>query len=117
MVETKRPVNKHKAYHAHVYYDESSLEFASQLCEAAGKRFHLPVGRLHQSLVGPHPQWSCQITFASKHFDEFIPWLEQKREGLTVFIHGLTGDDVKDHTDYAYWLGQRVELNLSFFGL
>ena len=116
MKETKRPVNAHKAYHAHVYYDQESLAFASALCKEAGERFNLKVGRVHEKLVGPHPRWSCQITFGTKDFDEFIPWLDEHRNGLTVLVHAVTGNDLDDHTKYAYWLGESVELDLSMFG-
>ena len=115
MAEIKRPVNIHKGYHAHVYFDSDTLEMASGLCEQARKRFDLKVGRVHQKLVGPHPKWSCQIIFASKHFDKFIPWINENRNGLTIFVHALSGDHLKDHTDFAYWLGDSVELDLSMF--
>ena len=113
MSEIRRPLNNHKAYHAHVYYEQETLEFASGLCKKAGDRFSLRVGRIHETLVGPHPKWSCQITFGSKDFDKLIPWLDQNREDLTVFIHALTGNDLEDHTTYAYWLGDSVELDIS----
>ena len=115
MTETKRPINIHRGYHAHVYFDLDTLEFASGLCNQAGELFGLKVGRVHQKPIGPHPKWSCQITFAGKHFDEFIPWIDKNRNGLTVLVHALTGDNLKDHTDYAYWLGDSVELELSIF--
>jgi len=115
MSEIRRPVNKHKAYHAHVYFNQETLELASGLCEEAGELFGLKVGRVHQKSVGPHPMWSCQISFAVKDFDAFIPWMDENRHGLTVFVHALTGDNLKDHTEYAYWLGDSVELNLSIF--
>jgi DOPA 4,5-dioxygenase len=75
----------------------------------------LKIGRVHQKLVGPHPRWSCQIAFTSKDFEPLIKWLDDNRAGLTVFVHALTGDDLKDHTDYAYWLGDSVDLDLSLF--
>jgi len=115
MIETKRPINVHKAYHAHVYFDESTLRHAEDLCERAASRFSLKMGRVHQKLVGPHPRWSCQIVFSSKHFDGLIKCLNEERNGLTVLVHGVTGDDMKDHTDYAYWLGDSVALDLSVF--
>lgn len=111
----KRPVNIHKAYHAHVYFDETTAEEAQNLCEQIAQQFDLRVGHFHKQLVGPHPCWSCQITFGKKDFETFIPWLDTHRQALTVFVHGLTGDDIKDHTDFAYWLGDEVALNLSFF--
>ena len=53
-----RTVNNHRAYHAHVYFDETSHEFARDLCEQARGKFGLKIGRVHQKLVGPHPRWS-----------------------------------------------------------
>ena len=115
MKETKRPVNLHKAYHAHVYFDDTTKVNARKLCDEVGEKFNLNVGRFHEKLVGPHPRWSCQITFGMRDFETFIPWLDENRQELTIFFHGLTGDDLKDHTDFAYWLGQEVELNLGMF--
>ncbi|MCO7225394.1 DOPA 4,5-dioxygenase family protein [Pleionea sp. CnH1-48] len=115
MTEPRRPVNQHKAYHAHVYFDADTVAFASNLCKQAGEKFGLKVGRVHEKPIGPHTRWSCQITFGTKHFDDFIPWLDQHREGLSVLVHALSGDDLKDHTDYAYWLGDEAELDLSIF--
>lgn len=115
MTEIKRPVNSHKAYHAHVYFDEESKIMANKLClEVAGK-FNLKIGRFHEKLVGPHPRWSCQITFSTRDFDDLIPWLDEKREGLTILVHALTGDDLLDHTEFAYWLGDPVALDLRIF--
>ena len=113
--DVKRPVNQHKAYHAHVYFDQSSLEFATQLCHQAGEQFGLKVGRVHQRPIGPHTRWSCQIIFGAKSFDTFIPWLDQQRAELSVLVHALTGNDLADHTEYAYWLGDPVPLDLSMF--
>ncbi|NQZ32839.1 MAG: DOPA 4,5-dioxygenase family protein [Oceanospirillaceae bacterium] len=115
MLETKRPVNKHKAYHAHVYFESETLALASDICHQVKERFGLKIGTIHQKNVGPHPKWSCQILFSSKHFEQLIPWLDANRAGLTVFVHAQTGDDLKDHTDYAYWLGNEVALNLAMF--
>ncbi len=111
----KRPVNAHKAYHAHIYFDESSLERAKKVIERLGEQFQFKIGRIHEKPIGPHPRGSCQIIFGSKDFDQFIPWLDENRDGLTVLVHGLTGDDLKDHTDYAYWLGDSERLELSVF--
>lgn len=113
MSHIPRPINQHKAYHAHVYFDESSLDQASSLFHEAGKKFGLKVGRVHQKVIPPHTRWSCQIVFSHKVFDALIPWLNKKRNGLSILVHGLTGDDLKDHTSYAYWLGDKVELDVT----
>lgn len=111
----KQPINSHDFYHAHVYFEHETTAFASDLCQKAGDLFTLKVGRVHQKPVGPHPKWSCQITFSSDDFDQFIPWLEENRQGLSVLVHALTSDNLKDHTEYAYWLGDEVELCLDIF--
>lgn len=115
MTNDKYPVNVHKAYHAHVYFDDASKQQAQKLCKDIKQVFTLKVGRFHEKPVGPHPVGSCQISFGAKDFDEFIEWLEDHRNGLTIFVHGQTGNDLKDHTEYAYWLGDGMELDLSLF--
>ena len=115
MTDIKRPENSHKAYHAHVYFNEESKVLARRLCQEAAETFGLKVGRFYEKLVGPHPCWSCQITFGARDFENFIPWLDEKRGYLTVFVHALTGNDFLDHTEFAYWLGVPVELDLSIF--
>ncbi len=115
MTEIKRPINIHNDYHAHVYFDNKTLEFARDLCDRIGTLFGLKVGRIHQKPVGPHPKWSCQIIFTDQDFDELIPWIDENRNGLTILVHGLTDEHLKDHTDHAYWLGDSAELDLSMF--
>jgi len=116
MQQVRRPVNRHKAYHAHVYFDETTLVRASELFHEAGAMFGVKVGRVHQKVIAPHTRWSCQITFGQRDFQALVPWLDEHRKGLSILIHGLTGDELADHTDYAYWLGDRVALDLKVFG-
>ena len=111
----KRPVNSHEVYHAHIYFDEKTKEPAKKICVGSASLFNLQVGRFHEKLVGPHPRWSCQIIFNEGEFDQYVAWLDENRDGLTVLIHGVTGNDLRDHTEFAYWLGDEVELNLEMF--
>ena len=111
----QRPENVYPKYHAHVYFDQSTLELAQSVCDRAGELFGVAVGRKHQKPVGPHPCWSCQLAFDSDQFDALVPWLDQHRQSLTVLVHGLTGNDLKDHTEHASWLGEPAELDLSIF--
>jgi DOPA 4,5-dioxygenase len=115
MNKSPPPINLHMHYHAHIYFNQETIDFATNLCVKAGDLFTLEVGRIHQKPIGPHPQWSCQIKFTSDDFDAFISWLEDHRQGLSVLVHGLTDDNLKDHTEHAYWLGDNVELNLELF--
>lgn len=109
----QRPVNIHGAYHAHIYFGPDTVAQARALAEEAGRRFKVSVGRVHERPVGPHPAWSVQLAFSRNEFDKLIPWLDEHRGGLDVFVHGVTGDDIADHTKYAYWLGNEWPLDLS----
>jgi aromatic ring-cleaving dioxygenase len=112
---TPRPQNLYDRYHAHVYFDMATVAQATALCQQAGVQFNLPVGHIHRQPVGPHPSWSCQISFKAEDFESFIPWLDRERHGLTVLVHGVTDDDLADHTDHAAWLGEAQALNLAMF--
>jgi aromatic ring-cleaving dioxygenase len=100
-------------YHAHVYFDAASREQAQAHCDAAGRSFRLIVGRMHDKPVGPHPRGSCQLAFEPELLGRVIPWLLENRNGLTVFAHANTGDDLKDHTEHVLWLGPSETLNLA----
>lgn len=107
--------NDFDEYHAHVYYDAHTLKQAEALIDQACRELPVAIGRLHQKPVGPHPMWSCQLAFGRDVFDQVIAWLVDNRDGLTIFIHGLTGDDYADHTEHTAWLGDAVALDLSCF--
>jgi DOPA 4,5-dioxygenase len=111
----RRPQNLHKAYHAHVYFGPDTVGQARELVAQAGEQLKVQVGRVHEKRVGPHPAWSCQLTFGASEFDRVIPWLDEHRDGLDVFVHGVSGDDLADHTTHAYWLGNEWPLNLEMF--
>lgn len=98
-----------------MYFGPATVAQARTLCEQAGELFGVAVGRVHEREVGPHPHWSCQLAFDRAQFDRLIPWLAQHRNGLDVFVHGVTGNDLADHTTHAYWLGEASELKLEMF--
>ena len=104
-----------KGYHAHLYFDAHTIETAKKVGTQAAAQFDIQVGRYHEKPVGPHPMWSCQLAFTPELFGEFIPWLNLNRQGLVVFVHPQTGDDLRDHTDLAMWLGDSVPLKLEMF--
>jgi DOPA 4,5-dioxygenase len=102
-------------YHAHVYFDASTLHQARALCEEAARVFPLKMGRVHERPVGPHPDWSCQLTVQVADIGAVLGWLALNRNGLVVFLHLDTGDDLVDHTEHAIWMGAVRPLNLSMF--
>lgn len=102
-----------KGYHAHVYFDASTIDQARALCEQAAQLFPLKMGRVHERPVGPHPDWSCQLAFKPALFAELLPWLMLNRQGLVVLVHPITGSDLRDHRDYPIWMGAARPLDLS----
>ncbi len=100
-------------YHAHIYFDDSNREYAAEIREIIGERFDVEMGRWHDRLVGPHSRPMYQVSFATEVFADFVPWLMVNHGDLAVLIHPRTGDDLSDHTDYALWLGEKLDLDLS----
>ncbi|WP_048440066.1 DOPA 4,5-dioxygenase family protein [Caenimonas sp. SL110] len=109
------PQNLTPAYHAHIYYDAQTLEQARALRKSAGEQFNVQLGRVHEMEVGPHPRWSSQIAFDASQFERLVPWLDANRHGLDILVHGLSGNDLEDHTTHAYWLGNEWPLKLEMF--
>jgi DOPA 4,5-dioxygenase len=109
------PQNLYRDYHAHVYFGPATVGEARTLVAQAGQLFKVPVGRVHERPVGPHPAWSCQLSFSAREFDTLIAWLDAHRGELDVLVHGVTGDDLADHTEHAYWLGREWPLKLEQF--
>ncbi len=105
-----------RGFHAHVYFGPDSLQQARSLCELAAREFPLKMGRVHERPVGPHPDWSCQLAFKPELFGSLIPWLAMHRDGLVVFIHPITDNDLVDHRDRAIWIGAVRPLDLSVLG-
>jgi len=105
----------HQDFHAHVYFDNNTLDQSIALRNTISVELGFFVGRLNQRLVGPHPAWSFQVSFTAAELDNFVVWIEQRRQGLSVLLHAVTGDDLIDHTAYVHWLGTPLVLDLSDF--
>ncbi len=101
-------------YHAHIYYDpKTTRDRAAQLRERVAKEFpQATVGRWHDELVGPHLRPMYQVAFPSEMLADFLPWLMLNRDGLAVLVHPETGNALRDHTEHAAWLGEKLPLKL-----
>jgi aromatic ring-cleaving dioxygenase len=113
---TQLPIHHFSRYHAHVYFEQESVEKAASLCRQAGELFAVQVGRIHRRPVGPHPHWSCQLAFDRAQFEPLMAWLQENRGDLSVLVHPLSGNDLDDHTTHASWLGDAVPLHLAALG-
>ena len=105
------------AYHAHVYYNpQTTREHAEQLRARVAAEFpRAKLGRWHDELVGPHTQSMYQIAFPASDLATFLPWLMLNRNGLSILLHPETGDDYRDHSAHAAWLGAVLPLRLDVF--
>ena len=101
-----------EGYHAHVYYDPETKPAAQRLREAIGARFKVRLGSWHDNPVGPHPAAMYQVLFAVEELPRLLPFLMLNREGLSVLVHPVTGDDYIDHADFPLWLGKPLPLLL-----
>ena len=104
-----------EGYHAHIYFDATTIDKARKVCETCRDLFSVEMGRVHEKPVGPHPDWSCQLAFGPEKFADVTSWLMLNRDGLVVFLHPETGNALLDHRDRATWMGEMRPLNLSIF--
>ena len=80
-----------------------------------GEKFDVKIGKWHNKPIGPHPNSMYQFTFDASIFSDIILWLSANRNNLNILIHPQSGDNLKDHTDLAIWLGKSLELKLDSF--
>ncbi|WJY18045.1 DOPA 4,5-dioxygenase family protein [Alteriqipengyuania flavescens] len=104
-----------RGFHAHIYFDATEVDAARAFAARAQERFGMPVGHFHLVPIGPHPRGSCQLSLRPAQFGEFATWAAEERGDLTIFAHGLSGDDKADHTHHVVWFGPSEELDLSLF--
>ncbi len=101
-----------EGYHAHVYYDPATKPVAKRLREAIAARFKVYLGSWHDEPVGPHPTSMYQVAFPTADFAAIVPFLMLNREGLSVLVHPVTGEDYRDHASFPLWLGEPLPLLL-----
>lgn len=102
-------------YHFHIYFSNEQLGKLKELVEKLDAVDNIRIGRIWEYPVGPHPTGSCQISVRNQDFEKMLVWFLVERGGLDIFIHPLSGDEIKDHSDYAMWIGQSYQLNLEIF--
>jgi DOPA 4,5-dioxygenase len=101
-----------EGYHAHVYYEPATRAVAERIRDELGARFRVTLGRWHDRPVGPHTAAMYQVAFEVAEFPSVVPWLMLNRDGLSVLVHPLTGEDWRDHAVFAAWLGTPLPLKL-----
>jgi aromatic ring-cleaving dioxygenase len=103
-----------REFDAHVYYTSGSRDYAEQLrCRAILRFQNAPVlvGELVDHLVGPHPLPMFEINFSRELHESVVEWLDRERGEFNILVHEVTGDDPKDHSSGAMWLGEKLGLD------
>jgi aromatic ring-cleaving dioxygenase len=113
MIEKTTQSVANLGYHAHIYYDPAKTRaVAERVCAAIEQKFRVDNDGFRDEPRGPHPISNVLIVFKPDQFEQVVPYLMLNREGLDVLVHPLTTDAVEDHSGYAIWLGNPVELKL-----
>jgi DOPA 4,5-dioxygenase len=100
-------------YHAHIYYGSAGTRtVAERVCAALSGKFPVEVEGFRDTPRGPHPISNVLVVFEPDLFGDVVPYLMLNRDGLDVLVHPLTENAVEDHSSYAIWLGNPVELKL-----
>lgn len=103
-----------RGYHIHFYCQLGQISLAQQIREKLLSELTVinGAGPVRTRPVGPHPLPMFEAWFAPEGFEEVRQWAIQNRQGLSVMIHPITGDDYRDHAEGAQWLGEELPLNL-----
>ena len=103
-------------FHAHIYFEAETRESAESLRQLIGQHLAPKLryeGKLIDRPIGPHPVPMFEIDFTPEHFADVVTFLMQKHGDHSVLIHPESGNDLRDHTAHALWLGIQLPLDLS----
>ncbi|KAI5776299.1 DOPA-like domain-containing protein [Geopyxis carbonaria] len=102
----------------HIYYYQNNpaqSKFAQELWQRIRYEFpELRIYKLWDRPIGPHTLAMFEVNvFTPLQFGAFVSWLVVNRGPLSALVHPNTGDDVRDHSQRATWLGREVPVDLS----
>ncbi|KAL8755341.1 MAG: hypothetical protein Q9184_004825 [Pyrenodesmia sp. 2 TL-2023] len=97
--------------------DKQEVQLAEDLRQSIEQEFpELIIYKTHHKPVGPHPIGQFEIAiFNPAQFGALVPWLVIHRGPLSIVVHPNTGVALRDHTQSAMWLGERLSLKTGIF--
>ncbi|KXT18789.1 hypothetical protein AC579_8256 [Pseudocercospora musae] len=97
-------------FDVHIYFLQSNpleVNFAKALHSRIRLEFpELRIYQVWEKPIGPHPVGMFEVNlFTPQQFGAFVPWLVINRGPLSALVHPNTGEDERDHTQRATWMG------------
>ena len=99
-------------YHAHVYWQNEDQRRKALSLRQPLADLGCSLGTMWDKPIGPHPYAMYQVNYNSKNAVEVEQMLAEAK--LDVLLHEDTGDDVRDHTAGARWLGNKLKLDIEW---
>ena len=99
-------------YHAHIYWQNESQRFEALHLRQPLQELGCRLGTIHEEPIGPHPYAMYQVNYNSNIAEEVEELLSKTK--LDILLHEDTGDDLRDHTVGARWMGHKLTLNLEW---
>jgi len=106
-------------YHVHLYYErgKESESVARVIAEGIKSQFKDKIIEEfnYKTLVGPHDGPNIAIHFSNEGFAKIVPWVQVNSKGLSVLVHPVTNDELKDHVEDSMWIGKQRGFNMAYF--
>ena len=99
-------------YHAHVYWQNEAQRREALLLRQPLQELGCQLGRIWDEAIGPHPFAMYQVNYTDANSRAVEQLLGTTK--LDILLHEDTGDDVRDHTQGARWLGNKLTLNIEW---
>ncbi|EPS43060.1 hypothetical protein H072_2860 [Dactylellina haptotyla CBS 200.50] len=103
-----------REWHFHIYFLlQSPTETAAALAlrdavlrlRRDGAFVAVPLHRVNEYPIGPHPAGSYEIWVPDSSFSDVFFYLAANRGNLSVLVHPLTASQRQDHESRSAWMG------------
>ncbi|KAJ3150375.1 hypothetical protein HDU89_003155 [Geranomyces variabilis] len=111
-----------KEWHFHTYFlqnNTQSTATATSIYNSLNKHLAnkdfiaVPLHTVNQGPIGPHLIGSFETWCPKEYFHTVYQWFLLNRAGLSILIHPLTREEVRDHSERAVWMGTPLPLDLT----
>jgi DOPA 4,5-dioxygenase len=102
-------------YHAHVYWQNEAQRREALLLRHPLAELGCQLGTIWDKAIGPHPLPMYQVNYNKDNAQKVESLLGATK--LDILLHEDTGDDVRDHTTGARWIGNKLTLDIQWLRL